>query len=94
MHYRGGEGRAIEIRRPATAFSELALSDDSPAIEVLGRETPNFGPVEPGGTGFIVQFTYASGDRPRPAHCSSYSLNGYGLTVGTLKRVAESLRPI
>lgn len=93
VHYRGPGGKAIEIRGPGTMFSELALSDEAPTVEVLGEDTPNFGPVEPGGTDFIVQFIYAPGAERRPEKCTSYSLNGYGLTLGTLKRVAESLRP-
>ena len=93
VHYRGDGGQALEIRRPGTMFPELALSDESPTIEVLGERTPNFGPVEPGGERLIVQFTYTGPGEPRKDECSSYSLNEYGLDLPTLKQVAESLRP-
>lgn len=93
VHYRGAQGRALEIRRPATMFLELAVSEESSTVQVLGQRTPNFGPVEPGGTELIVQFTYASGGDEHGERCSSYSLNEYGLSLGTLKRVAEALRP-
>jgi hypothetical protein len=92
VHYRGPGGRAIEIRRPGTSFTELARSGDAPTIEVLGAETTGFGPIEPGGDDFIVQFTYPTG-APSTDHCAIYSLNEKGLSLEELKRVAEGLRP-
>jgi hypothetical protein len=82
-HYRGPQGQAIELRRPATPFTELALADDAPTIDVLGRSTAGFGPAEPGGDRFIVQFSN---------ECSDFSLEEYGVALEELKRVAEGLR--
>lgn len=91
VHYRGSGDRAIEIRRPGTLFSELALGDDAPTIEVLGVETPNFAPISPGGNDFIVAFRYPSSAKPH-LWCSSYSLNENGVSLEELKKVAEGLR--
>lgn len=93
VHYRGSDSRAIEIRRPGTLFTELAQGNDTPTIEVLGMETSGFAPIEPGGDEFIVQFHYPPGARPHD-WCSWYSLNGYGLSLAELKRVARGLMPI
>lgn len=90
FHLRGDGGRAIEVRRPGTPFTELALGDDAPTIRVLGGDTPNFGPIEPGGNQFIVQFVHPKGadieDR-----CSTFSLNEVGLPLAKLKKVAKGL---
>lgn len=93
VHYRGTDGRAIEIRRPGTLFSELALGDDAPTIRVLSTETANFAPTHPRGDDFIVQFTYPPGARPHQ-WCSLYSLNEYGVPLAQLRKVAEGLRPV
>lgn len=92
VHYRGTGKRAIEVRRPGTLFAELALGDDAPTIEVLGTETPNFGPISPGGNDFIVHFSYPADAGPHE-WCKTYSLNEYGLPLSELKKVAESLQP-
>ena len=91
FHYRGSEGRSIEVRRPATFFSELAQGDDAPTIEVLGTETAGFAPITPGGDDFIVQFTYPT-TAPSTNDCAIYSLNESGVSLSELKKVAEGLR--
>lgn len=91
VHYRGFDGRAIEIRRPGTIFTELAQRSDTPRIEVLGTETTGFAPIQPRGNKFIVQFRYPPGTRPHQ-WCSLYSLNEYGVSLAELKKVAEGLR--
>ena len=91
VHYRGSGGRAIEIRRPGTIFTELAQRSDAPRIEVLGAETTGFAPIQPGGNKFIVSFRYPPGAGPHQ-WCSLYSLNEYGVSLSELKQVAESLR--
>jgi len=91
LHYRGEGSRAIEIRRPGTLFSELAQGNDAPTIEVLGRETTGFAPVEPNGDDFMVQFNYPADAAPNEP-CSLYSLNEYGVSLAELKLVAEGLR--
>lgn len=90
VYYAAGEDRFIEIRRPGTLFTELALADDAPTIDVLGTPTPNFAPREPAGDDFIVQFQY-EGDMA-PSSCTNYSLDEYGVPLDELKRVAEGLR--
>lgn len=92
VHYRGSSGRAIEIRRPGTVFTELAQRNDAPTIKVLGIETSGFAPIGPGGNEFIVQFPYPPGAKPHQ-WCSHYSLNEYGVPLPELKKVAEGLRP-
>lgn len=89
-HYLGSQGEAIEIRRPGTLFTELALPDDAPTIRVLGSETPNIGPVEPGGDLLIVQFTFPRHARP-DSECALYSLNEYSLSRAELIRIARGL---
>lgn len=91
VHYRGSGGRAIEIRRPGTVFTELAQRDDAPTIEVLGTETTGFAPISPGGDEFIVSFRYPGAAKPHQ-WCSLYSLNEYGVALAELKQVAVSLR--
>lgn len=91
VHYRGSGGRAIEIRRPGTLFSELAQRDDAPTIEVLGTETAGFAPIAPRGDEFIVQFRYPAGVGPRQWR-SQYSVNEYRVSLAELKKVAEGLR--
>lgn len=91
VHYAGSRGRFLEIRRPATLFTELALPDDAPTIRVLGDDTPNFGPQEPGGDQFIVQFRYKN--EAAEERCTEYSLDGYGVSLDELKKVAEGLQP-
>lgn len=91
VHYRGSGGRAIEIRRPGTIFTELAQRDDAPTIEVLGTETTGFAPISPGGDEFIVSFRYPGAAKPHQ-WCSLYSLNEYGVPLSGLKKVAEGLR--
>lgn len=93
FHLRGDDSRAIEVRRPGTPFAELALGDDSPTIDVLGRETANFGPIEPGGDEFIVQITHRN-DAEMKDRCSTFSLNEVGVPLGELKKVAERLREV
>ena len=92
VHYRGSGGRAIEIRRPGTLFTELAQSDDAPTIEVLGAETSGFAPISPYGNEFMVQFSYPPHKTRRHQWCKTYSLNEYGVPLEQLKRVAEGLR--
>lgn len=91
VHYRGSGGRAIEIRRPGTHFTELAQDNDAPTIEVLGTETSGFAPIGPGGDDFIVQFVYPAPAGPRQ-WCSQYSLNEHRVPLSELKKVAESLQ--
>lgn len=91
VHYRGSGGRTIEIRRPGTAFTELAQRSDTPKIEVLGTETTGFAPIQPRGNKFIVQFSYPATAGPRQ-WCSLYYLNEYGVKLAELKEVAEGLR--
>ena len=69
---------------------ELALPDDAPTITVLGSEANDVYPATPGGSDFIVQFTYPPGATDP---CSLWSLNGYGLTTAELRRIAEGLAP-
>lgn len=88
VHWTDGEGRAIEARNPGTLFAELAQEDDAPTIEVLGRETADFGPVVPMEEDYIVQFTIGE----RDARCSLWTLNEYGVPLAELLRVAEGLR--
>lgn len=90
VHFRGPRERAIEIRRPATLFAELAMSDDRRSLLVLGHRTSNIGPVEPGGQSHIIQFRYRSKDAA--PGCHEYSLNEYGVKIKDLIRVAEGLR--
>lgn len=90
VHHRGSDSRAIEIRRPGTLFTELAQRDEASTIEVLGSETSGFAPIEPGGDDFIVQFSHPGTRRPHD-WCALYSLNGYGVSLDELKRVAEGL---
>ena len=91
-HYRGNDGRYVEIRRPGTRFSELALGADAPSIKVLRRRTANLGPIEPGGNNLIIQFRFAAGSSPRG--CEVYSLDEYGLPMKELMRIARGLRPV
>lgn len=91
VHYSDGRGRSVEIRTPATLFVELALGDDAPAITVLGRQTSNFGPIEPGGDSYIVQFLYRPTGAEVQRRCQLYSLNEYGLGLDELLRIAEGL---
>lgn len=91
VHYRASGGRAIEIRRSGTIFTELAQRDDAPTIEVLGTETTGFAPIGPGGNEFIVSFRYPPGAGPHQ-WCSLYSLNEYGVPLAELKKVAIGLR--
>ncbi len=91
VHYRGPDGRAIEIRRPGTLFAELAQADDAPTVYVLGAPTSGFGPLEPLSNDFIVSFRYPHDARPHQ-WCSYYSLNEYGLSLAELKKVATNLR--
>jgi hypothetical protein len=90
VHWTDGQGRAIEARNPGTLFAELAQEDNAPTVEVLGRATPDFGPIAPMTEDFIVQFTIG---QPGPK-CSLWSLNEYGLPLEELLRVAEGLRRI
>jgi|GEM_PF-3526216 hypothetical protein len=90
VHYRD-DSRAIEIRRPGTVFVELAQADNAPTISVLGADTSGFGPIEPYGREFIVQFTYPA-DASSQNDCALYSLNEYGIPLDELTRVAEGLR--
>lgn len=92
-HYSSPQSRAIEIRRPGSAFIELARSDDSRMIEVLGEKTPNFGPMGPGDDRLLVQFVYSEPGAPRESECSSYSANGFNISLRELIRFAEGLRP-
>lgn len=92
-HLRSEDASYIEVRRPGTLFAELALGDQAPTIEVLGAETPNFGPITPGGDHFIVQFVYPPRGS-RENDCAIYSLNEYGVSLEELRKVAEGLRPI
>ena len=91
FHYTDGL-RSVEVRRPGTLFLELAQEDQAPTIRVLGARTASFGPVEPGGDRYIVQFVQPKGasfdDR-----CALYSLDEHGLELEELLRVAEGLRP-
>lgn len=87
--------RAVEARNPGTVFVELAQEEDARTITVLGQETSSFGPVapnyeSPGDEEFIVQFTLGEmqGDRYR---CDLWSLDGRGLSLEELLRVAEGL---
>jgi TolB protein len=90
VHYTDGAGRFVEIRLPGTPFVELALADDAPTVRVLGSDTANFGPIEPGGDRYIVQFRYPAGS-PIEDDCALYSVNEYGLELPELIRVAEGL---
>lgn len=92
IHYTDGE-RSVEVRRPGTLFLELAQEDDAPTIRVLGTRTADFGPVEPGGDRYIVQFLHPKG-ASFEERCALYSLNEEGLELDELLRVAEGLRPI
>ena len=91
FHLSGGKGRAIEVRRPGTPFTELALGRKAPTIRVLGRDTPNFGPVEPGGNEFIVFFTHPF-HTAKKDECATYSLNEVGVSLVELKKTAEGLQ--
>lgn len=91
IHYTDGQ-RSIELRRPGTLFVELAQEDDAPTIRVLGTETADFGPVEPGGDRYIVQFPYPFGSSLEE-RCALFSLNEEGLNLHELLRVAQGLRP-
>jgi hypothetical protein len=89
VHWTDGQGNSFEARNPGTLFAELAQEDDAPTITVLGEETPDFGPLAPMTTDYLVQFTIeAKGQK-----CSLWSLNEYGLSLNELKRVAEGLEP-
>lgn len=90
FHFIGSNERAIEIRRPGTLFAELALGDDAPTIHVLGSDTPNFGPINPGGDEFIVFITYPNNVDPED-QCAWFSLNEVGVSLAELKKVAEGL---
>lgn len=91
VHYTNGAGLAVEIRRPGTLFTELALADDSPTVRILGSETPSFGPVSPGGDRYIVHFEYPASMMPNDS-CDEYSLNEYGLDLDELLKVARGLQ--
>ncbi len=93
FHFRGSNGRAIEVRRPGTLFVELAQGDDAPTIHVLGEDTAAFGPINPGGNEFIVFITYPSNADPED-QCAWFSLNEVGVSLAELKKVAEGLREI
>jgi hypothetical protein len=92
IHYTDGTARSVEVRRPGTLYVELALADDAPTITVLGAQVNDVYPVSPGGSDLIVQFRYpltvASSDA-----CALWSLNGYGLGPGELRKIAEGLVP-
>jgi hypothetical protein len=90
VHWTDGEGRSVEARNPGTLFAELAQEDDAPTVEVLGRETPDFGPIAPMTEDYIVQFTIGPSDQ----RCSLWSLNEYGLPLDELLRIAEGLRAV
>jgi len=90
FHFSGSDDRAIEVRRPGTLFAELALGDDAPTIHVLGEDTPNFGPINPGGHMFIVFITYPN-DADAEDQCAWFSLNEVGVSLEKLKKIAESL---
>jgi hypothetical protein len=92
IHYTDGR-RSVEVRRPGTLFLELAQEDDAPTIRVLDTRTADFGPVEPGGDRYIVQFFHPKGASLED-RCSLFSLNEEGLELDELLRVAEGLRPI
>ncbi|HYZ10537.1 MAG TPA: hypothetical protein VE962_01430 [Actinomycetota bacterium] len=92
IHYTDGR-RSFEVRRPGTLFVELAQEDDAPTIRVLGTRTADFGPVEPGGDRYIVQFLHPKGSSFED-RCALFSLNEEGLELDELLRVAEGLRPI
>lgn len=91
IHYTDGE-RSVEVRRPGTLFLELAQEDDAPTIRVLGARTADFGPVEPGGDRYIVQFFHPKG-ASLDDRCALFSLDEHGLELPELLLVAESLRP-
>jgi hypothetical protein len=91
VHYTDGGGRAFEIRRPGTLFVELAQGDDAPTIDVLGRETSSFGPIEPGGDSYIVQFIYRPAGEFIRRGCELFSINEYGLALGELLKIAEGI---
>jgi hypothetical protein len=91
IHYTDGQ-RSVEVRRPGTLFLELAQEDDAPTIRVLGTRTADFGPVEPGGDRYIVQFFHPKGASLNE-RCALFSLDEHGLQLPELLRVAEGLRP-
>jgi hypothetical protein len=91
IHYTDGE-RSVEVRRPGTLFLELAQEDDAPTIRVLDTRTADFGPVEPMGDRYIVQFVQPKGASLND-RCALFSLNEEGLELNELLRVAEGLRP-
>jgi Tol biopolymer transport system component len=90
VHYTNGADRSVEIRRPAT--SSIDLNGERPEVNVLGSVTDEVGPAERGSDHLIIRFPYRSGlglnDR-----CDRYSVDGYGLRIDELIRVAEGLRP-
>ena len=81
------------MRRPGTLFAELALSDDAPTIHVLGEDTANFGPINPGGNEFIVFITHPRRADPED-QCAWLSLNEAGVSLAELKKVAEGLQEV
>jgi hypothetical protein len=93
LHFRGEKAHAIEVRRPGTLFTELALGDDAPTIRVLGHDTASFGPISPHGHDFMVFITHPNRAEPGE-QCATFSLNGVGVSLGELKRVAEELREV
>jgi hypothetical protein len=60
-----------------------------PGWTIIGRETPDFGPIAPMTEDYIIRFTIG----PRDKKCSLWSLNEYGLPLDELLRVAEGLVP-
>jgi hypothetical protein len=88
IHFRDDQGRAIEIRRPATPLLEPGPGDGTPSVPVLGREPAEPGPAD--GEGLAVHFRDPNGEAGDP--CATYSVEEYGVGREELIAVADLLQ--
>ena len=83
IHFRDEQGRAIEIRRPATPLVEPGVGDEAPSFPALGREAA----VAERDGGYAVHFRDPNGEPGDP--CATYSVEEYGVGREELAAVAD-----
>jgi hypothetical protein len=92
LHYTDGRGRSIEIRRPATPVQADAGDAPRPADAYVLGQAVTMLPLEPGRTEPLIAPFFFLTDQPSDP-CSSYSINGYGVSKREMRLFAESLTP-